>query len=136
MFEEQQKLVKVEAELACGSVCCVSWWPRNPYCSKKISQKIFDDLGGFQVRYGKWLDDNEPKIVDFGKISAGYAFMRKMRPSSNNEGQFAEWVDAWTKKPEGPILDWPESKCRSFLECCARGASTAKTIDFNFTTYK
>eukprot|EP00959_Pyramimonas_sp_CCMP1952_P428385 8972685-Pyramimonas_sp.AAC.1 len=59
-----------------------------------------------------------------------------MRPSSNNEGQFAEWVDVWTKKPGSPILDWPEAKCRSFLECCARGATTAKTIDFNFTTYK
>eukprot|EP00959_Pyramimonas_sp_CCMP1952_P326013 6824108-Pyramimonas_sp.AAC.1 len=53
MFEEQQKLAKVEAELACGSVCCVSWWSHNPHCSKKIFQKIFEDLGGFQVRHGK-----------------------------------------------------------------------------------
>eukprot|EP00959_Pyramimonas_sp_CCMP1952_P021866 460364-Pyramimonas_sp.AAC.1 len=110
IFDELQKLVKVEAELACGSVYCHSRWPHNPYNTKKIFQKIFEGLGGFQVRHGKWAgDSDEKKPVDFSKIAAGYAFMRKMRPSSNNEGQFAEWVDIWTKKPESPILDWSEA---------------------------
>ena len=38
MFDELQKLVKVEAELACGSVYCHSWWPRNPVRTKTIVQ--------------------------------------------------------------------------------------------------
>ena len=66
MFDELQKLVKVEAELARGSVYCHSWWPHNPWSTKKIFQKLFEGLGGFQVRYGKWAgDSDEKKQVDF-----------------------------------------------------------------------
>eukprot|EP00959_Pyramimonas_sp_CCMP1952_P256938 5368160-Pyramimonas_sp.AAC.1 len=44
MFEEKQKLIKVAEELACGNACCHSRWPRNPWSSKKIFQKIFEGL--------------------------------------------------------------------------------------------
>eukprot|EP00959_Pyramimonas_sp_CCMP1952_P072368 1511554-Pyramimonas_sp.AAC.2 len=57
----------------------------------QIFHIIVEGLGGFQVHYGKWLREGEEEQVDFNKIAAGYNFMRKMRTSSNNEGQYAEW---------------------------------------------
>eukprot|EP00959_Pyramimonas_sp_CCMP1952_P185516 3878938-Pyramimonas_sp.AAC.1 len=77
----------MQEELACGSVYCHSWWPHNPWGSKKISQKRFEGLGGFQIRDGKWPGDNDgEKAVDINNISARCEFLRKMRPSSNKEG--------------------------------------------------
>eukprot|EP00959_Pyramimonas_sp_CCMP1952_P222149 4644363-Pyramimonas_sp.AAC.1 len=128
MFEEAQEVVKIQDSLAFGGAHCHYWWPHHPWDTKKMCHMILDGLGGLQVRYGKWGGGEAEKAIDFNNISAGHQFMRKNRPPSNNEGQYAEWVDAWTKKPESPILDWPEGQCRSFLECCARGASTAKAI--------
>ena len=48
MFEELQKLIKVAEELACGTTYCHSWWPHNPWSSKKYSRRYSKGLVGFR----------------------------------------------------------------------------------------
>ena len=135
IFEDRTKMRAVDENLKQGILCGLSWWSANTFAAKKIFQKLFEGLGGFQVRYCLWPgEDHEP--VDLDKIAAGYAFMRSRGPISNNKGEFHEWVDTFTKKEGSPIHGWLEGKCKSFLADCAKGKSTARTIDFNFTTYK
>ena len=137
MFENKQILRHVQNRLARGVLYLPCWWQHNPHATKKIFQRIWENLGGFQVRYCVWPGDTDADLpFEPEKIAAGYAFMRRMGPTGNSDGQFHEWVDTWTNAPDSKIFWWPEGKCKSFLADRARGQSTARTVDFNFTTYK
>ena len=136
IFEDNQKLKAIHDNFSCGATYGINWWSHDPYSTKKILQRIFENLGGFQVRYCQWPSAKTDGPVDIDGISAGYEFMRKKGPKSNKNGEFHEWVDTWTQKPGSEINGWPEGKCKSFLADCSNGCATARTIDFNFTTYK
>ena len=48
MFQDKQKVAKVQRDLARGSVYCHSWWPHNPHGSKKYSKRYLKNLEGFR----------------------------------------------------------------------------------------
>ena len=137
MFSERQYLASVHQHLIRGQMCLLNWWPANIAGTKKIFQKLLEDLGGFQVLYREWPSSEvtQPKR-DPVRIQEGYEFIRRHGPVSNNVGQFVEWTDVHVNDPNSKIFGWPEGKVKEFLNARARGKQTAKTLEKCFTTYK
>ena len=135
-FDEPHKYTFIKDRIIQGDMCLINWWKANTFGTKKIFQKIFEGLGGFQILFSKWAVGEEESVLSDDKRAAGYEYVRKHGPNSNNSGEWVEWADRKTHDEASPVYGWPEAKIKEFLAARHRGKQTAKTLLNFFTTYK
>ena len=135
-FDEPQKYTFLKERIVQGEMCLMSWWKANTFASKKIFQKVFENLGGFQILFCDWGGEDKADALTDEKRAAGYEYIRKWGPAANNRGEWVEWADRKTHDETTPLFGWPEAKVKEFLGARHRGKQTAKTLTQFFTTYK
>ena len=130
--------VKVNAVLV-KSMCigqpCVLDYGKHLRIGGAAFNHMLDQLGGFQIRYWTLAPKGTPKssIISAEARRAGFEFIRKFGPKSNNENQFVEWTEHHVNEP-CPIQGWERGLVKESLRNYSAGKVLAKTIrDFPLT---